>query len=165
MAISIIRLTLATGSDHHQIYHRDQVSTFAIIETLKISSITSRAGHLQLEIQNYMGFYFWRQGSPWPPMWWDTMEHKQCWGQMPGWWLMVIMAPPILHTLHSVQDTCPVPHLLHSIIPALDKQWHTIIATTIKHSYSGQIPFARKAVDRKFKIALHFVFDTKFPSF
>ena len=40
MAISIIRLTLATGSDHHQIYHRDQVSKFAIIETLKIYSIT-----------------------------------------------------------------------------------------------------------------------------
>ena len=68
MAISIIRLTLATGSDHHQIYHRDQVSKFAIIETLKIYSITIWAGHLQLEIQNYMRFYFWRQDSYWPLM-------------------------------------------------------------------------------------------------
>ena len=94
-----------------------------------------------------MRLLLWRLGSL-SGSGWNTDSSGDS-GQMPGWWLMVFSGPSFSTPFTRVQDTCPVPHTLIScIIPALDKQWHTIIThTTIKHSYihvSGKIPLARK---------------------
>lgn len=104
MAISIIRLTLATGSDHHQIYHRDQVSQFTIItavhQKLKIVILETR-------------FSLRCDGTGW---------NTNIGGTDAGLVTNGHEAPPILHTLHPGPRHLPCPHLLHSIIPALHKQ-------------------------------------------
>ena len=82
-----------------------------------------------------MRLLLWRRGSL-SGSGWNTDSSGDS-GQMPAWWLMVFSGPSFSTPFTRVQDTCPVPHTLIScIIPALDKQWHTIIThTTIKHSY------------------------------
>ena len=164
MAISIIRIALATGSGHHHIYHRDQVSKFTIIDTLKNINVTDvYIKNVKLyEIAIVLRRLSSLSGSGWNP----NSSGDRC----QGWWLMVFMAPSFSTPFTRVQDTCPVPHLQHSIIPALDKQWHTIITPpTIKHSYTLVETFLLREKIICWQeiqyVTLQFVFDTKLSSF
>ena len=167
MAISIIRIALATGSGHHHIYHRDQVSKFTIIDPLKNINVTDvYIKNVKLyEIAIVLRRLSSLSGSGWNP----NSSGDRC----QGWWLMVFMAPLILHTLHPGPRHLPCPSspaFHYNIIPALDKQWHTIIThTAIKHSYTlvEKFLFREKIIcwQEIQYVTLQFVFDTKLSSF
>ena len=161
MAISIIRIALATGSGHHHIYHRDQVSKFTIIDPLKNIEECKIVWDCHCIMRGLSSL----SGSGWNP----NSSGDRC----QGWWLMVFMAPLILHTLHPGPRHLPCPSspaFHYNIIPALDKQWHTIIThTAIKHSYTlvEKFLFREKIIcwQEIQYVTLQFVFDTEFSRF